>query len=159
MIIELKFPIDLILKIGFLPVILFIFFGISLFYLKKNLKHKNRGAAYIENYAIAGFLITAILWSLIVVPKMMTDKILVGEETIEFQDLTVELKNVCEIQRFFNNEDGKFYWIFFLDNGYSETILENDLIEIHKKELLHKFIESGMYFVVGDDSSLKRDSC
>lgn len=158
MIIELKFPIDFILKFGFLPVILLIFFGISLFYLKKNLTHKNRQASYIENYAIAGFLITAILWALIAVPNMMTDKILVDDETIEFQDLIVELKNVCQIQIFFNNEDGKLYWKFFLNNGNSETIFENDLIEIHKKELLQKFIESGMYFV-DDDLSLKRDSC
>lgn len=158
MIIELKFPIDFILKFGFLPVILLIFFGISLFHLKKNLIHKNRQASYIENYAIAGFLITAILWALIAVPNMMTDKILVDDETIEFQDLIVELKNVCQIQIFSNNEDGKLYWKFFLNNGNSETIFENDLIEIHKKELLQKFIESGMYFV-DDDLSLKRDSC
>ena len=158
MIIELKFPIDFILKFGFLPVILLIFFGISLFHLKKNLIHRNRQASYIENYAIAGFLITAILWALIAVPNMMTDKILVDDETIEFQDLIVELKNVCQIQIFFNNEDGKLYWKFFLNNGNSETIFENDLIEIHKKELLQKFIESGMYFV-DDDLSLKRDSC
>ena len=43
-------------------------------------------------------------------------------------------------------------------NGNSEIIFENNLIEIHKKELLHKFVEKGMY-VADYGLSLKRDSC
>lgn len=161
--IELKFPFDFILKVGFLPVIFFLFLGASLFYFTKIITPKNptslqASAKSNANYGVALMLFTALGWGLVAVPKMITNKILIGDEKIEFEDLTVQFKNVCELSISFNNEDEKLYWEFLLNNGNSEIIFENNLIEIHKKELLHTFVEKGMY-VADDGLSLKRDSC
>lgn len=161
--IELKFPLDFIIKVGLLPVIFLLFLSASLFFFAKTITPKNPTPLQAHwksnaNWGTALILLMALIWGLVAVPKMITDKILIGDEIIEFEDLTVEFENVCELSVFFNDEDEKLYWEFLLHNGNSEIIFENNLIEIHKKELLHKFVEKGMY-VADDGLSLKRDSC
>ena len=45
------------------------------------------------NWGTALILLMALIWGLVAVPKMITDKILIGDEIIEFEDLTVEFEN------------------------------------------------------------------